>query len=304
MSITAGTIITRVRDAVPDPTYDASGNALPNANGGLVRASSLYSFLDDAIKTLTQRTGWVVNDWYAFGAASSQAFYPLDAKWINIENAFKDAWRLARVDEQVLIWPSQVGAPKSLWFATHRVTDHWEITFFPTPTLTDPTTTLSVTAGPAVSVMTVGSTASWNTYGFMSVDNEIMWYGAFSNSGNISPIQRGMAGTTATTHNAGAPVSHLTLWVKGKRLPLTVATASDVVELPGNFLQPLQTYVLAKVRQLEHEWAEAGRLMKEFDEQCERINQDPNWRNSQGMQILAYGEPAYGPLAFGKIVVP
>lgn len=307
MATTAGDIVTRVRDAIPDPVYNAAGVAQPNSDGRMFRASTLYRWLDDGITSLVQRTGWVVEDWYAMSVASGLPFYSVDPKWVNVENAYKDAWRLARVDEQITIWPQQTGTTKSLWFSTRRVTDHWEITFFPYPTNSDPTETLAATLNLAVTVATLNGAAStnWLPYGFVQIDDEILYYGQRRNDDEVlDPLSRGRCGTSADTHNNGSTVRHLSLWFKGHRLPLAVSTSSSVVEIPPSFVYPLQDYVLARCRNAENEFQESRAKMAEFNSFCETIRQDPGWKENQGHQTLAYGEPVLGPLAFGRVVVP
>jgi hypothetical protein len=307
MSVTAGSIVTRVRDLIADPVYSSTGVANPSGDGEDFRASTLYNFLDDAIGIVVQRTGWVVQDWTAYAVVSGQPNYVLDPKWINIDDGFKDIWRLQRIDEAYTYWPNLTTSGKSSWFSTHRVTDHWEIGLFPAPNTNEPTPTLVATLSNTGTTASLSSVSSFNSYGYMSVDNEIVFYGSVqsvSGAFSITPLQRGQCGTSVSSHNNGALCTHLTVWFKGRRMPLTVATASDVVELPLSFLHPLQTYVLARCREMTEEFQQAAALMKQFDEQVERIRQDPAWRENQGMQIMAYGEPALGGLAFGRLVIP
>src|SRR5262245_28913404 len=50
----AGDLITSIRDEIPDPSYNAAtDDPLPDGNGGLFRASTLYRWLDEAIRTFS-----------------------------------------------------------------------------------------------------------------------------------------------------------------------------------------------------------------------------------------------------------
>src|SRR5205807_9893296 len=56
--LSAGTIVTNVRDEIPDPVYDASDTPLPDVNG-LQRASTLYRWLDQGVKEAARLMGTI-----------------------------------------------------------------------------------------------------------------------------------------------------------------------------------------------------------------------------------------------------
>src|SRR2546428_4933921 len=133
----AGDVINAVRDMIPDPVYNAAGVPQPDSNGTLFRASSLYRFLDRAVKVTADRIGWTVVDWYAFPARNGQPFYALDAKWVSVEEAWANQFGLPFLSEGATIYPGAAATSQPLTFHQHRRADHLEIAVFPAPNYTD-----------------------------------------------------------------------------------------------------------------------------------------------------------------------
>ena len=308
-ALLAGPLITRVRDKIPDGVY-AAGVADPTADGGLFRVSSLYGWLDDGIQVLTQLTGWTLADWWAMAQVAKQPWYAVEPHFISLESAYSNQWPLdvRLIDESDTIWPDATGPlnQQPLLAYVRGLGSALQIGVWPTPDAADPATTLSaaITATTPDPIL-VASTTNFLSFGYVQIEDEIIQYQVLA-SGSLGTVSRGIGGTTAAAHASGIAVTHLGLWMKGRRLPMTISSSTSPVEVPRAWQSHLETYVLAQCRTAEQEFGEAGRLMAAFEKACERIDADPNWKVSQG-QIRAYGESGMGPLAWpasGGVIIP
>ncbi len=307
MSVTAGDVVNIVRDLIPDPIYTSGGTPQPASDGGLFRSQTLVRWINDGAKSLAEQMGWTVEDWTAISVTKNQAFYTLDSKWVSFELGYQNAFQLALTPESFTVWPKAVSGSQSTSYAIHKTTDHWELGLFPVPNTTDPTSTVATTMNASVSSLTVASSSGFLPYGYVQIENEVCWYGAISGNVQLTPLLRAQCGTTAATHSANVSVSHLSAWFKGVRNPNEITATTDVIEIPNSFMWALQEYVMAKASIAQND-LQAGQLhMTSFRQECKRIQQDPGWRReAQGRQVIPYGLPLAGRLAWGPwgVVVP
>lgn len=308
MAVTAATIINAVRDQIPDPIFDGSGNPLPSTDGGLFRTSTLCRFINDATKALCQKVGWYLEDWTAFGVTANQPFYALDAKWIDLDLQYSNALRLSLAPEGSTIWPRPVVGAQAVSLSIHKTTDHLDITVFPMPIGSDPATTLTNNPGISSSATSVSVTSSsgFLPFGYVQIENEICYYGALSGNA-LSPLVRGQCGTQAAAHSQNVSVSHLSIWIKGNRNPAEVAVSSDIIEVHNSFVWLIQDFVIARCNTAQNDIQGWKAYMDYFNTECKAIRGDPGWRSdAQGCQVIPYGLPLAGRLAWGPfgVIVP
>lgn len=305
MSVQASTVVNTVRDLIPDPVYDASGVPHPEWDGGLFRAQTLYRWINDAVKSLAEQMGWTLTDWTALAVTANQPWYSLNPMWHDLESGYQNAFQLSLAPESFTVWPSPVTGTQSSNYSVHRQTDHLEVGLFPIVNTSDPTTTLNMGGGLSASATsaTVVSTAGFLTFGYVQIDSEIIAYRQMTGT-TLTVLTRGQCGTSAATHANGATVSHLSAWFTGVRMPMEVATATDLIELPSGFIYAVQEYVMAKASIAQSD-QQGGKLhMDSFRHEAARIKADPNWRSdAQGVQTLAYGYPLNGRLVWGNVIV-
>jgi hypothetical protein len=312
MSTLAGTVINNVRDRVPDPVYSGTyPNEVPqpDADGGLIRAQTLYRWLDSGVRVLAQAIGASVEDWTALAQTAYQPNYVLPLGFLTIGSGFSNQWPIDTITmvEADAIWPSTpLATSQSLNGYLHKVTDHLEFGLWPVPALTDPATTLALAINASTTAaIQLASTASFLSFGYILIDAEIIQYQQLSTAPiGVSVITRGACGTTAAAHLISVPVQHLGLWFKGTRTPATISSSTSVVELPPDITMHLETYVLAAFRRAENEHEEARALMKDFNDACAMLRADPTRKENMGL-IGAWGESRMGPLyggGFGVIL--
>ncbi len=308
----AGSLITNIRDEIPDPVYDSHGNPLPDQDGGLVRASTLYGWLDDGVRIMARAVGAIIEDWTAVAQSLRQPWYQLNPRFNTITDGFSNQWPLdiVAVDEGAVIWPSTGQAvSQSLWGYIRRRTASLQVGLWPIPALTDPLVTLLIPIGTSgVNHLTFDSVDNFLSFGYIQIDDEIIQYQQIrpSPAVGVRILSRGVCGTTPQSHVAGAAVQHLGLWLKGTRSPLKIVNSLSPVELPLDIISEVKTYVLARVRGMENEFEERARLMKIFDAKCSELRADPTRKENMG-RIPSYGSPRIGPIYFpagGGVVLP
>src|SRR6266568_4635586 len=97
MATTAGTLVNNVRDKAPDPTYTGTyPNEVPqpDADGGLIRAQTLYRWLDSGVRVLAQAIGAVVEDWTTLAQTANQPNYVLPVGFLTVADGFSNQWQL------------------------------------------------------------------------------------------------------------------------------------------------------------------------------------------------------------------
>lgn len=309
MSTTAETYINSIRDQIPDRVVNNSGVEQPQSDGALFTATSLVRWIDRATKVTAQKLGFVVEDWYAVAATANQPFYPLDAKWNNVHQAFANQWQLAWLDESRTFFPS-VPVGRSIYYGAHKTTDHLQLNFYPIPDRDDPTTTANGALSASSVTVNISSTANFLSYGFAAIDyglstEEIIQYQKVATPNALGVVTRGVCGTTAQAHSSGATVKHLGIWIKGSRQPLDVTTYNSIIELPSAVQYAIELWVLARCRRAENDDQSAQSLLQEYTMEVERLKADPTWQGkAQGRQIPGYGTAIQGPLAWGKVILP
>lgn len=315
----AGELITSVRDMIPDPVYADDGTPLPDDDGSFLRASTLYRWLSGGIRELTRRSNWVVLDWSALPQEPRQQVYSLDRRFSHVDGVFVNQFRLLHLDELHTIYPSQAIA-QPLWFSWHHRSDHLELSMYPAPDRVEPVVNLMTTIDPLAQQIALSSTTGFLPFGYVQIGTEILLYNQLLPPTPALPgpppvaagppalrvVKRGMCGTQAGFHFAGTQVTHLSIWYRGHRVPSLVTRAIDCIELPLAFITPLETYLLARVKEAEQDRQGAASLMQEFREMTSDILNDPGWQQPPfPMQARAYGEyAAGGGLYYGRVIVP
>lgn len=306
----AGEIVNAVRDLAPDPVYDDAGTPLPDADGSFLRASTLYRWLTGGIRELTRRANWVVQDWTAVPQVAREQIVSLDYRFVNVDACFVNQYRCLYLDEVHTLYPSFASA-QPLWFSTHHRSDHLELSLWPAPDRTEPTPALMTSLGPDARVIAVATTEGFLPFGWVRIAQELIQYSELVDAPaggwpSLQVTRRGVGGTTPALHFAGRTVEHLSVWCRGWRVPSTVTQAQDCVELPMAFQTPLETYLLARVKEAEQDRQGAASLLQEFNSQVDSILNDPKWQQDPWpSQARAYGSYAGGEgLYFGRVVVP
>lgn len=299
MAYIAGTVVNNVRDLVPDPgsTY---GDA--TTDGGLIRAATMYRWLDEGVRTAARALGLMIEDWTAIQQINTQPNYVVDSHFTKILDGVSNLWPLDTISlvESDVIWPSGKTLAQSLSGFYHLVGDHLEFGLWPVPNASDPTTTLSGNITASVATFAVASVTSFLAYGYIQIGSEIMRYESLTGT-TLNLVTRGVGGTTAATHTLGDTVTHLGLWLKGLRVPATISASTSTVELPLDVVTVVQDYMMAMCRMAENEHEVSAQHMKRFTDWCAAVRADPKRAPVQQGVARGYDEYRPGPVYFPRM---
>lgn len=306
MATAASEVINSVRDLIPDPVYSGAGVALPDTDGGLFRAQTLYRWLSDGIKKCAQGLGWVISDWTAFQAVSGQPNYVVDARWTALNNCLVKKWVLGPIDESLTIFPvAQLLSAQPVRYQLHKNIDQITVGLFPGPNYTDGVTINTGTLTTSATSISLGSTTNWLPDGYFLANSgsvtELIKYESISTLG-ASILTRAQGGTSAYQFAPSSTITHCSIWLKGVRQPKAVTSSTDNIELPQAFVPLLQLYVLARCRLSENDYQEGRAMMADFDQQLDKIKADPYWQSLDPMSVM--DQFSQGPLAWGRVLVP
>ena len=273
----AGDLVTSIRDLIPDPVYDVNNIALPDTDGNLIRSQSLYRWISNSVKLVSQKLGWALQDWNGISVRTDQPFYALDPLWHNITDAWVAGFVMNRAPEAATIFPYKISSNRSYLYGIHKRSDHLEMFLFAKPNNTDASTTLtSALAADGVDPIPVTSTTGFMNQGMARIDDELIQYQGLS--GGLSVITRGVGGTKAVAHDNGKTETHCNIWLKGVRLPRVITQSTDIIEIPGAFIPIIQEYVLQQVRIAEQEYQSADQHAKAFGQMLAEADNDPYWK--------------------------
>lgn len=301
MSETAATFINAIRDMIPDPTNPID---TATADGSLFRSATLVRMLHRSCQRVAKDIGWTVQDWFAMAQVANQSVYVVDEKWqdVNEGNVYCNQFPLLHSPLRYSIYPGR-GTGRPLWYDLYRQTDHLELQLVNPPSAADAATTLAGVMTSTDLTATLTATTSFYSYGYVSIDSEIMAYEALTTSPiGLTALRRGCCGTTAASHLLNATVTHLGIWLEGPRTPADITDTTSTVELPKAFRHLIELDTLRRCRVSEQDDLAAREQEQLYQGEVSRIVADPRWRQITQAQIPAYGEGVMGPLVAGRFI--
>jgi len=268
VTVTQPTLAT-VTEAAGSPPNRSSAY-LPDTDGGLINAFSMFRWLNEGLNILSKKAGGIYD---ASGVPTivGQSLYTLPQKWIKLTHVWYDGWELTRGTRSDIFYRSAIVAISSL-SVTLKQSEKSIIETFPQP---DRTAGSSLTTGALTTTSSqfpVNSTAGWVLpFGLAMLGGpppapfEIVAYAGLS--GNIfSGLVRGLGGTYAQAWPSGALVSELNLRFSGNRMANTypVGSSLSTMAVPDGWSDILQLYMDGKAINVQGDKTGASRKFKEF----------------------------------------
>lgn len=286
----AGTLVTIIRDLMPDPVYQGP-TPQPDSDGPMVRAQTLYRWLTLGIRDMARRIGYQHEDWWAQPLQQDFNTYTLDARWRHITECFVNQYFCVPANETRTIWPANsatVGSQATV-FDQHRMNGQVTLYIYPGAGASDPITTMTTPISATDTLINVASTQNFLSYGYVQIDSELIQYQRVSGN-QLQACRRGVAGSSPSAYPAGAIVVHCGLWVKGVRAPNPVAISIDFIEMPHDALDGLVEFVLAEYARFEQDTQMATYHRNNYHDLCDSIKRDPRSQQAPGAwQVAPYG---------------
>jgi len=275
---TLGDMILSIRDQIPDPVTD------PSLDGTAFSFASLLRWINDAQRIICAGAP-VIQDWHGLPSITGMSIYELPQYITSVEQAWYNLLPLTRAPEGGTIYTTKVTS-RSWWFGPHSIHATPRLHVWPAPDRTASTSTLTAPLSQTGTTVTVASSTAFNVFGYAQIEQELILFQnktatAFNN------VLRGQSGTLAISHNNGVPITDCNIFFKCYRLPRTLITAADPIELPQTLWPLVELYVQAKVKSAEQDIQESLAIMREFLRLVDRLaEKGPQIKGlRQGMQV-------------------
>jgi hypothetical protein len=278
---------------VPGVPPQRSSAYLPDTDGRLINASTMFRWLNEALNLLAVKAGGIL-DTTGVATVGGQAHYNLHQKWIKVSKIWFDGWEMLKGQRTDIFYRNAITAISAL-SVTMRQAEYSEIEIFPQPNRTSGS---SVTTAPIAlfdTTFTVNSTGGWvlpfglaritppSTGGVMwpnGSQEEVVAYSGFSGN-TFYGVRRGLGGTYVggswiyygsndprinVGWPAGSTVEELNVRISGYRMANTYAPGMSNITLtiPDGWAECLPIYMDAKALDFQGAKSDAAQKRKEF----------------------------------------
>jgi hypothetical protein len=247
---------------VPPATSSAY---FPDSNGGFVSASTLYSWLNEALKAAARATGGI-QDTCGISSVSGMRRYVVPGQWLKFDQCFYDGWELDLGNKAETFRNRNLTANIAISLMVDAQSDTTRIELYWTPSRTAGATTLSAPIVLNSFNLPINPPAGWLLAdGFAGINDgtnqEVVSYSAQTASALTGCIH-GWSGTQPYAFAAGAVVSELNIEINGYRMPATYSVGQSAVTLgvPPGWEPFLKDYMLGLFRGAEQETDEGEKL--------------------------------------------
>ena len=286
--------------AAPPATNSAY---LPDTDGGYVRASVMFRWLNDSLRQSSRLAGGLP-DYSGFPSVINFATYTVTGEWVKMTNAWYDGYPVSF-------------APTSSFFKRNTVTSSilagWQISFYnnqlgvelwPQPARTATQTTVASPMLATDTVVNLTSTGGFllPVYGMVQIGTEICAYNGINGSQLIGLI-RGLGGTVPTPWATGTQVNELNAFFQGRRVFNTQYVPGNSLlnlPIPAGWDGTLIHFLMSKFYTTERDTQSASAEMQAFEKACQsylRMNRQiagPVQAGSRDYQFIVFGGTQFG----------
>ena len=247
---------------------------LPDTDGQIFPANTVFGWLREALKLAADITGGIYD---ATGVCTSNniAMYQVDGMWKKFTHAWWDGWQLGLGNKGDAFYRNKISATSGIVFTDVRGKNAI-VEYYPVPNRTGGTTLLSGgISATDTTIPVVNITGFFLAYGLAVVDSEVVAYQSLAAdptpalTGNLVGCLRGMGGTVAAVHTAGAygQVRELNGRFAGYRYPVLPRVGDSAIDLdvPASWDAWLPLYIESRYRETERRFSDAKALRSEFE---------------------------------------
>jgi hypothetical protein len=235
---------------------------LPDTDGDAINASTMFRWLNDALKLASQVCGGLL-DYSGVGSVSGAPQYIVPGQWKKIASLWYDGYPLAMDDNGNYFRRNAITASVLSSGAMSTFNNQMMIELWPQPSRTAAITTLAVPLLIGQLTATLASTAGFLlTNGFVNIAGEIMSYSGISGN-TLNNLQRALSGTTQSVIPAGSIAQELNLFWSGWRVynpNFQPGNSLSVIPVPIGWESILFEYGLGRMKLAEQNVGDYSKL--------------------------------------------
>jgi hypothetical protein len=257
---------------VPGQPPVNSSAFFPDSDGSFVSATTMYRWLNDALKAAARITGGI-QDAVGVASVSGQRRYvtTLQGQWLRLDQCFYDGWELDLGNKAETFRNRNLTANIAISLMIDAQSDTTRLELYWTPSRTSGQAVLTSNILATDINIPIGSVSGWllaDGYALLSdgVNSEIISYSAQTPT-QLTNVIRGWAGTLPSAFSSSSPpttVTELNIELNGYRMPYlySAGQASLPLGVPPGWEPFLKDYMLGTFREAEQETQEAEGLKK------------------------------------------
>jgi hypothetical protein len=253
---------------------------LPDTDGTALSAAALYRWINEGLDYISGLTDGI-RDVTGIPSTAGQAQYQPISNWRKITAGFFDGWSITFGSKSDVFRRSNVvGISGTAVMNQDSVVQQIEL--YPQSSRTSGNGTLNgnLSASALAIPYTPGSSGWVLGFGLALLgpypsdpsQSELVYYsGNASNS--LSPVTRGMGGTTAKAWPSGTPVSEANIYLSGLRYPLHYSRgqSTNQLNLPPAWIDALKDYLSSRFKGAEQDVEGQQALLKQVEAKCNSI---------------------------------
>ncbi len=240
---------------------------LPDSDGSFVSASTMYRWLNEALRAAARITGGI-QDAVGIASVSGQRRYvtTLQGQWLRLDQCFYDGWELDLGNKAETFRNRNLTANISISLMTDAQSDTTRLELYWTPSRTSGSATTNAPILATDLTIPITGVSGWllaDGYALLSdgVNSEVVSYSAQAGSQLVNCI-RGWSGTQSFPFTSGATIKELNIELNGYRMPYvySVGQASVALGVPPGWEPFLKDWMLGTFRLSEQETQEGQGL--------------------------------------------
>lgn len=290
---------------------------LPDTDGTAVSAFALYRWMNEGLDAATALTEGI-RDVTGIPSTGGQAQYQVIGNWRKFSNGFYDGYPFQFGSKNDIFRHSNVVGISGtmtmnqdsyvqqveLWPQSDRSSGNGTVSS--AVAVTD--TTINYTPGNSGWVLGFGL-ALLGPFPADPSQCELIYYSGTGNGNQLTPVTRGMGGTSPQAWPIKTPVSECNIYLAGIRNPqkYTPGQSASILSLPPAWIDAVTDYMNARFKKAEQDMQGFEALYKTFVGKCQSIKGNRQTVGPRQVQIGGTGgvEIACGAGgAFGGIIFP
>ena len=266
----ASSVVTLTGFGVPGIPPQRNSAYNPDLDGSTFSAGYMFNLLTEALKQSSEMCDGI-RDYSGVPTVAGNPMYVLSGQWKGITDVWYNGFWLTGGNKGYFFRRNTITAAV-LVAASISIQDNRSIMeIYPQPDRTAGTSTLANSMGTAdLSLQTNTGGFLLLPQGFIQIDSEIMPYYSV-NGTTINLGLRGVGGSPAATHSAGATVQELNLFFAGRRIFLggyQPGQSGSILPTPDGWSSILEDYMMYRIRQGEQEDQKAQAYYQTFEAKC------------------------------------